>query len=265
VGKAAPGRGDALPAEEDVADSLHQMLVGDDTFALVTVFVLAGVAGQHRALRLLGLQQQQRLQAVVGFHQQDPRLGADAADADDLAGHPGQGEPLCQPAPVGRQGLRVPGDQAAKEPVDSVDVEVPGQFFERDDQRRVADDLAPPVLNGDQFRQRLSAVAGAGLSHLGLGPARSLLGPVRFEPGEGVFDVEAGIPDIQDRHGSEFPHRGAVSRRGRKANPAPFLGAQTVVAACHRRARHQPLDVSLERAGQRLIEVVQIKDQPPFR
>ena len=194
-----------------------------------------------------------------------PCLGADAADADDLAGHAGQGESLCQPALIGRQGLRVPGEEAAEELVHSVNVEVPGQLFERDDQRRVADDLAPPVLNGRQFRQRLGAVAGAGLSHLGLGLAHRLLGHVRFEPGEGVFDVEAGVPDVQDRHGGEFPHRGAVSRHGRKANPAPFLGAQTVVAACHGHARHQPLDIPLERARQRLVEVVEIEDQPPFR
>jgi hypothetical protein len=114
-----------LPAEEDVAGGLHQLLAGDDTFALVVVFALAGVAGQHRWLGLLGLQQQ-RSEAVVGFHQQDPRLGADAADADDLAGHTGQGEPLCQRAPVGRQSPGVPSEQAAQEPVDGVDVKVAG-------------------------------------------------------------------------------------------------------------------------------------------
>ena len=52
----------------------------------------------------------------------------------------------------------------------------------------------------------------------------------------------------------------------RQRNPAPFLGAQTVVAACHGHAcRYQPLDVPLEWTGQRLVEVVEIKDQPPFR
>jgi Zinc-binding dehydrogenase len=35
---------------------------------------------------------------------------------------------------------------------------VAGQLFERDDQRRVADDPAPPVRDGRQFRQRLPAV-----------------------------------------------------------------------------------------------------------
>ena len=45
------------------------MLAGDDTLALVAVSALAGVVGQHRALGLLGLQEQ-RIEAVVGFHQQ---------------------------------------------------------------------------------------------------------------------------------------------------------------------------------------------------
>jgi hypothetical protein len=64
---------------------LHQVLTGDDTLALVAVSALASVVGQHRALGLLGLQEQ-RIEAVVGFYQQDPGFGADAAYADDLAG-----------------------------------------------------------------------------------------------------------------------------------------------------------------------------------
>jgi len=63
---------------------------------------------------------------------------------------------------------------------------------------------------------------------------------------------------------AKFPHRGAVSRRGRKSNPAPFFSGEAAAAAGHGHARHQPLDVPLERAGQRLVEVVQIEDQPPF-
>src|SRR6516225_1508420 len=85
---------------------------------------------------------------TLSLHDALPISGADAADADDLAGHPGQGESLCQLAPVGRQRPRVPGEEATEEPVDSVDVKVPGQLFDRDDQRRVADDPAPAVLNG---------------------------------------------------------------------------------------------------------------------
>jgi hypothetical protein len=81
---------------------------------------------------------------------------------------------------------------------------------------------------------------------------------------EGVFDVEAGVPDVQDRHGGEFPHRGPVRRRGRSGDPAPFPGGQAVLAACHGRAGGQPLDVPLERAGQRLVGVVQVEGQPPL-
>jgi hypothetical protein len=52
AGRTAAGKGGPLPAGEDVTDGLHQMLAGDDTLALVVVFALAGVAGQHRALGL---------------------------------------------------------------------------------------------------------------------------------------------------------------------------------------------------------------------
>ena len=121
-----------------------------------------------------------------------------------------------------------------------------------------------PSVDGRQFRQRLRAVPRAGFGDLSFGPAHRFLGQVGFEPGEGVFDVEAGVPDVQDRHGGEFPHRGTVSRRGRNGNPAPLPGGQAVLAACHGHARDQPLDVPLERTGQRLIEVVQVEDQPPF-
>jgi hypothetical protein len=79
------------------------MLTGDDTLALVAVSALASVVGQHRALGLLGLQEQ-RIEAVVGFYQQDPGFGADAAYADDLAGHAGQAADCRQrcaaPAPI---------------------------------------------------------------------------------------------------------------------------------------------------------------------
>ena len=44
-------------------------------------------------------------------------------------------------------------------------------------------------------------------------------------------DVEAGVPDVQDRHGGEFPHRGAVSRRGRNSNPAPFFSGEAAATA----------------------------------
>ena len=81
------------------------MLAGDDPLALVTVSLCAGVVGQHRALGLLGLQQQ-RLAVVAAVPSAGSSPGADAADADDLAGDVGEGELLEQVAPVGLQGRR---------------------------------------------------------------------------------------------------------------------------------------------------------------
>ena len=61
---------------------------------------------EHRLLRLLGLQEQ-RVLAVAAEQQHDPGAGADAADADDLAGRVHVLEALEQLAPVGRQGAAV--------------------------------------------------------------------------------------------------------------------------------------------------------------
>jgi hypothetical protein len=60
---------------------------------------------------------------------------------DEVRDRPGRRHSPSQGQGV-RPGPHVPGEQAAQEPVDSVDVKVAGQFLERDDQRRVADDLA---------------------------------------------------------------------------------------------------------------------------
>src|SRR4029453_18140027 len=49
---------DPLPAEEDVADALHDPLAGDDPLALVGEAALADEAGEDRRLRLLHLQEE---------------------------------------------------------------------------------------------------------------------------------------------------------------------------------------------------------------
>ena len=73
------------------------------------VLALAEEPLQHRLLGLLGLQEQ-RVAAVAAEHQHDPGAGADAADADDLAGRVDVVEVLEQhrggrsPACAGRTG-----------------------------------------------------------------------------------------------------------------------------------------------------------------
>ena len=60
-------------------------------------------------------------------------------------------------------------------------------------------------------------------------------------------------------------HRGAVALGRGQDDLAAGLGGEPVVPSGHGKARGQPLDVPLERAGQGLVEVVDVEDQPPFR
>src|SRR5262249_61994941 len=75
-----PGTG-ALPAEEDVARRLHQALACNHPLAAVLVLALAGELLEHRALRLLDLQEQ-RIAIVNAEEERDPGARPDAADAD---------------------------------------------------------------------------------------------------------------------------------------------------------------------------------------
>ena len=101
---------DAEPAEEDVAACLHQMLPGDDAFAVIAVLALRGEVLQHRGLGLLELQEQ-RVGLVAAEHQCDPRTRADAPHPDNLARDVNESKLFQQDSPVGLQRLPVPAQQ----------------------------------------------------------------------------------------------------------------------------------------------------------
>src|SRR5258708_33156151 len=68
------------------------------------------------------------------------------------------------------------------------------------------------------------------------------------------------MPEIDGRYSRETTHRVSVlGRRGHDYRTSLREG-EPVVAARHRQARHQPLDVPLPWAWKRLIEVVDVED-----
>ena len=122
-----------------------------------------------------------------------------------------------------------------------------------------------PSTSGGELAQRLGAVAGVRLGQQALGslePFRLDLGP---ELADGLLDVQVRIPHVQQRLPREAAHRGAVTFGRRQDDLAAGLGGESVVASRHGQAGGQPLDVPLERAGQGLVEVVDVEDQPPLR
>src|SRR6185437_16189339 len=108
---------------------------------------------KHRGRRLLNLQEQGVVR-VASLQQDDECLGADAADTDDFAGHVHDLEALQQVALVVPQGGPVGAELVTYQLVDLVGGNTGrgGQVAGRDDDRRLADDLVPPVRQLTQLR-----------------------------------------------------------------------------------------------------------------
>jgi hypothetical protein len=104
--------------------------------------------------------------------------------------------------------------------------------------------------------------AGAGLLQQLLMPPAGLLVPDRRED---LFDVDARIPHIEDRHLAELRHALAIRSRAGQRGVSGVGFTEAVVTTGKDEARGQALDVPLPRSGERLIEIVDVEDDPPFR
>ena len=240
------------------------MLPGNHTFALVGVLALPGEARQDRCLGLFGLQEQ-RLDVVAGVHQQDPGAGPDAADAHDLAGDVDEAELLEQVPAVGLQGPPVLAEQRLQLGIDLAGFLLGEHLFDRDDQRWCADEASSPVHDRGELGKSLEAVLGVGLDEHRLGGLVAVGLHLRLERDKSVLDIEVGVPD--GHHGllRELAHGRPVAGDRREDDLAGVLRAVRVVAARDREAGGEPLDVPLERAGQSLVEVVDVEDEPALR
>jgi hypothetical protein len=106
---------------------------------------------------------------------------------------------------------------------------------------------------------------GLGRLEVGLVPLQFPGGERGLEFGHRIFDVEVRVPDIKDRLGGEGPHRGAVALHGSQGHLPALLAGEPVVASRHDEARGQPLDIPFERAGQGLVEIVDVEHQATLR
>ena len=70
-----------------------------------------------------------------------------------------------------------------------------------------------------------------------------------------------GVPDLHRGHLGELRHRRPIGADRRDRGIASVGLAEAVVARCDREARGHPFQVVLERAGQRLVEVVEVEQQ----
>ena len=93
-----------------------------------------------------------------------------------------------------------------------------------------------------------------------------VLGLAGLRPGRShdLLFVPVGVPDVQGAHLGELGHRPPVGGNRGHGDRRGVRLRESVVLRSDQEACGHPLDVVLEWAGQRLVEVVQIEQQPAF-
>ena len=137
------------------------------------------------------------------------------------------------------------------------------ELAEGDDQRRVADEPRLPVDHPGELRERGEAVLRARFRDVAL-EALDRLRARRGNPVlRGVVDVDPRVPDIQRPHSCECVDRLPVRAGDREIDLLPGLRVESTAASRDREARDEALEVPLERAWERLVEVVHVEHEPP--
>ena len=144
---------------------------------------------------------------------------------------------------------------------------VAGDVLDRHDQRRVAGDPRLAVDDRRQLGERLHAVLRAALGDVRLErasrPWRPSTSPACVTSRDEVVDVDPRVPEVEVPHRGERPDALPVRPADLAVDRRPLLVVEAAVAAGDGEARDEPLDVPLERAGERLVEVVEAEDDPP--
>ena len=120
---------------------------------------------------------------------------------------------------------------------------------------------SPSTILGELVERR-EAVLGAGLRDVPLEALLRLGAHLGADAAHEVLDVDARVPDVHRAHRRELGHRLAVGLRDRDVDRQPAGGVEAAVAPGDGEARDEPLQVPLERPGQRLVEVVHVEDEP---
>jgi hypothetical protein len=85
------------------------------------------------------------------------------------------------------------------------------------------------------------------------------------QPLKQFVGVHARVPDVDVAGSGELRHRVPVPGTGGDGEGAALLATEALLAGRDHEAGDQPLDVVLERSGERLVEVVGVEHQPSFR
>ncbi len=135
------------------------------------------------------------------------------------------------------------------------------ELVDRNDERRIARDPRLAVDETGELAERLQAVLRARTSFVLVHPLDLLARRACAELTAEIVDVDPRVPEIHVAHRRELVDRLAIGAADCGIDPRAHLGAEAAVAAGDGEARHETLDVPLERAGKCLVEIVDAEDQ----
>ena len=113
------------------------------------------------------------------------------------------------------------------------------------------------------LQEGLEARAAQCLGDVLTAAAHRLLRLDRVEQPAHLVDIDPGVPDLQESHRRVVGHLGAVTADGQARRGVGVPVREAVVSRRHGEAGRQALDIPLERRRERLIEVIDVEDQPP--
>ena len=123
-----------------------------------------------------------------------------------------------------------------------------------------------PVLPLDlvaHLQERFKARAALRLGYVLAAAANGLLRLERVEQPGHLVDIDPGIPDLEESHRSIVSHLSAIAADSQSRRVTGVAVGEAIVPRGDGEACRQALDVPVERRRERLIEVVDVEDQPP--
>ena len=263
VALAAVERVRVEPAEHDVTRRLEQALAFDDALAMVAVLAAAAVRLQHRGIGLLDLQEE-RVGVVLAEHEEDPAAGADAAHADDLARQVDHPVALEQVAPVGLEAVAVDAELLVEPGLErrGIDVARRARRSGTSNGASLAIRTSPSTTSVSFAKAFMLSLVSAFATTL---VNRVTLGCLHL--------ARVAVEHALRRRGARTRRRGWSSPRSSAiASRYDCAAFSTIDLAALRRelprsgrdleAGGEALDVPLERAVARLVEVVDVEDEP---
>ena len=129
----------------------------------------------------------------------------------------------------------------------------------------MANKLQFAVHGAAELAERPKVVLGVELRDIALQPLRLLGSQLGGEAVEHPLHVESDVPDVECAHLGELRHRPTVFAHGGHQDRAAYLLVEASVSTGDRDARHQPLEVPLERSRERLVEVIDAEHELAVR